>query len=506
MIAHTLADYINALDAAGILREHTLPQELTGKTVQVLTYDTRELTGASALFLCKGAHFKAQYLADAFEKGALAYVSEWKADPSLPGIYVNDIRYAMVVLGRLFYDNVTDKLIAAGITGTKGKSTTAYYLRAILNEWFAAEGKKPCGVLSSIDVYDGVIDEESHLTTPEVLDLYRHFENARRTGLTHMVMEVSSQALKYGRVRSMRFDVACFTNIGTDHISPIEHPDFEDYFASKLKIFDCCDTACVNTDMQFASRVLSAARGKCRLITFGSHETDDIILRQARPADGGIDFTVAGALYEGDYRINMPGLFNVENALAAMAMAKALGVPEPFVREGLLRARVSGRMQVYTSRDKEVSVIVDYAHNRMSFEALFSSCDTEYPGCEKIAIFGCPGKKAQLRRKDLGEIAGKRCAFVYITEEDSGEEPFAEIARDIADYVACPHRIEEDRAACIRDAILNRTGKRVILLTGKGEETRMKRGLEYQPYPSDASLTVRFLAEYDARNAEGERK
>jgi UDP-N-acetylmuramoyl-L-alanyl-D-glutamate--2,6-diaminopimelate ligase len=154
-------------------------------------------------------------------------------------------------------------------------------------------------------------------------------------------------------------------------------------------------------------------------------------------------------------------------------------------------------MQVYESRDKQVVVLVDYAHNRMSFEALYRSSKLEYPDYERISIFGCPGNKAYLRRKDLGELSGQNCAFVYITEEDSGEEPFGHIAADIAQYVTCPHLILEDRGECIRRAILEGTGKRLILLTGKGEETRMKRGTAYVDHPSDVELTQTYLAQYD---------
>ena len=233
---HTLREYVDALRDAGILVESTVSDELAAREIHCLTYDTRALS-EDALFICKGAHFKAEYLSAAIAQGAAAYVAEKPYPVDAPQLLVSDIRYAMVVLGQLFYDHVTDKLTSVGITGTKGKSTTAYYVRSILNDWLTSEGKPPCAILSSIDNYDGVITEESHITTPEVLELYQHFQNAYDSGISHLVMEVSSQALKVGRVRGMTFDVGAFLNIGTDHISPIEHPDFADYYASKLKLF-----------------------------------------------------------------------------------------------------------------------------------------------------------------------------------------------------------------------------------------------------------------------------
>ena len=496
---HTLKEYIDALRGAGILVESTVSDELAARAVRCLTYDTRAL-GEDALFICKGAHFKEEYLRDALSRGAIAYVAEKKHNADAPCILVSDIRYSLVVLGQLFYNHVTDKLTSIGITGTKGKSTTAYYVRYILNDWLCAQGRPECAILSSIDNYDGKSTEESHITTPEVLELYRHFENACESGISHLVMEASSQALKYGRVRGITFDVGAFLNIGSDHISPIEHPDFEDYFASKLKIFDSCRFGCVNTDAKYADRVIEYAKGRCELITFGSHETDTVYCKRTEKRADGLYFTVVSPKYNGEFSITMPGLFNISNALAAMAICMALDVPEEYVRSGLRKARAAGRMQIYESRDKNVAVIVDYAHNRMSFDALYRSTKIEYPGRTMISVFGCPGSHALQRRKDLGELSGQNCDFVYITEEDSGEEPFAQIAAGIEKHVACPHLVLEDRAECIRRAILNDTGARVVLLTGKGEETTMKRGSVFVPYPSDVELTLTYLAEYDAQH------
>ena len=488
---HTLKEYIDALRDAGILVESTVSDELAAREIHCLTYDTRALS-TDALFICKGAHFKEEYLRDALSRGAVAYVAEEKHNVDAPCILVSDIRYSLVVLGQLFYDHVTDKLTSIGITGTKGKSTTAYYVRYILNDWLRAQSMPECAILSSIDNYDGKVSEESHITTPEVLELYQHFENAYESGISHLVMEASSQALKYGRVRGITFDVGAFLNIGTDHISPIEHPDFEDYFTAKLKIFDSCRFGCVNTDAKYADRVIEYAKDRCNLITFGSHESDTVSCRHVEKRSDGLYFTVVSPKYNGEFSITMPGLFNISNALAAMAICMALDVPEEYVRSGLRKARAAGRMQIYESRDKKVAVIVDYAHNRMSFDALYRSTKIEYPGRQMISVFGCPGSHALQRRKDLGELSGENCDFVFITEEDSGEEPFAQIAADIEKHVACPHLVLEERSECIRRAILDGKDARVILLTGKGEETTMKRGSAYVPYPSDVELTQKY--------------
>ena len=498
MEKHRLSEYIKALSDEGLLVDSDVGEETALTYIGCLTYDTREL-GDDALFICKGAHFKPDYAEYAAEHGAAALVSEAKYDVSCPCIIVSDIRRAMVCLSLIFFDDAPSKIISVGITGTKGKSTTAYYLRAILDDWFAATQHPECAILSSIDTYDGVERFESHLTTPEVVELHRHFSNAAKTGISHLVMEVSSQALKYGRVAGIKFDVACFMNIGTDHISPVEHKDFEDYFSSKLKIFDNCKTACINADSDHSDRILSYADGKCRIVTFGSHPEDTVYCKKIEKRGDAIFFDVKTPEFEKELCITMPGIFNVSNALAAIAMSHVLGVPEKYVESGLLRARAGGRMQIYKSRDENVIAIVDYAHNKMSFEALFNSVKVEFPGRKMIAVFGCPGYKAYLRRHDLAVAADAECDHIVITEEDSGEEPFNNIAKDIASNIErCDYSVIEDRGEAIRLAISELGGDRkVILITGKGEETRQKRGTQYIDCPSDVEYTLKYLEEYD---------
>ena len=495
---HSLKEYIAALESAGLLKEHTLDEAALSRAVECLSYDTRKLA-PNALFICKGANFKEEYLRAAFESGAMAYVAENAFAFDAPAILVSDVRHAIVVLGRLYYNNCMDELTTVAVTGTKGKSTTACYIRYILNDYMRAAGQKECAFLSSIDTYDGVVSEESHITTPDVLELYEHFDNAKKSGISHCVLETSSQALKYGRVRDLKLAVGAWLNIGLDHISPIEHSDFDDYFSSKLRIFDLCRIGCVNTDAEHGDEALAAAKASgCEVITYGSHESDTIYCEKIEKRKDGLYFTVRSPKYNGEFSITMPGIFNVSNALCAMAMAMALDIPEENVRAGLRVARAGGRMEVFQSRDGEVTVIVDYAHNKMSFEALYTSAQREYPGADIIGIFGAVGGKALQRRKDLGETASKYASYVFVAEDDPGEEPFESVATQIAANVTCPHEIEQDRGVCMRRAVLEHKGKRVILATGKGAETTMKRKGGYYDYPGDAAYARQFIAEYDA--------
>ena len=194
----------------------------------------------------------------------------------------------------------------------------------------------------------------------------------------------------------------------------------------------------------------------------------------------------------------MTGLFNVQNALAAIAVSYALNIPLEYVKAGLKKARVSGRMEIYTSRSGNLDVIVDYAHNQMSFQSLFESTRKEYPGKKISIVFGCPGKKAFGRRKELGELAGKYADKVFITEEDAGEEPVMKISEEIAGYVKpfdCQCQIIVDREEAIRQAIETADDNTVVLITGKGRETRQKRGTQYIDTPSDVEYVEKFLAE-----------
>ena len=278
---YPLGDYIQ------LLQRKNLQLEFSGapltREVSLVSCDSRQVVPGT-LFICKGAHFKVEFLQSAKEQGAFAYLSEKRYDQvDLPCILVSDVRLAMALLADFYYNHPSAKLGVVGITGTKGKSSTAYYLKYIFDEYLAAKGQPASGVISSIETYDGVEKFESHLTTPEPLDLERHFANGVATGMRYLTMEVSSQALKYKRVRGLKFDVGIFLNISEDHISPCEHENFEDYFTSKLSLFKQTKVACVNLDSAEKERILSASQiaGQC------AGEGTDGRVREPRPETGG---------------------------------------------------------------------------------------------------------------------------------------------------------------------------------------------------------------------------
>ena len=493
-----LKEYIDILAENDLIWEMKVKAEDLYRPVALVTYDSREAV-KDTLFICKGLRFNQDYLKAAIAKGCFCYVSELAYDcaEGTSYIIVNDIRRAIGVLANAYFNDIWKNLHTVGLTGTKGKSTTAFFIRYIFDEYLKANGKPASGILSSIDNYDGVYTEESHLTTPETLTLHRHFENMVDSGIEYMVMEVSSQALKYHRSYGVNFEVGCFLNISEDHISDIEHKDYEDYFTSKLRLFHQCRTMLVNHDCDEQERLAEEAKkAHVKTLYFGTDKSCDFYGHGIRILKKGIEFKCRTDSFDETFRISLPGGFNVENALAAIGVAYVLNIPLEYIKKGLAKAKAPGRMEVFESRKLGIVAVVDYAHNSMSFKTLFKAMRREYPNKKISIVFGCPGNKAVTRRRELGEIAGEYADMVYLTEEDYAEENIADICAEIEKHVkakGCPYKIIYDRKEAIRQAVEDADGDCIILITGKGRETRMKRGTEYIDTPSDVDYITEFF-------------
>lgn len=497
-------DFISALMDRRLLRSFG-PAAAEGHEITGVTYNSQEAV-PGCLFVCKGVHFKEEYLKDAVNAGAVCYVSETGYGLSGEGcteIIVDDIRAAMPVIAETFYGRLSDSLKMIGITGTKGKSTTAYFMRYILDGYMEAKGGARTAICSGIDNYDGVIEEESHLTTPEIMELYLHMSNAVGKGIEYLTMEVSSQALKYGRVEGITFEAGAFLNIGSDHISAIEHPDFDDYLESKLKLFGQCRKACYNLDCDEQERIREAAADCPYVITFSASDSNaDIYGYDIRSSEGKVSLRVRATGIEGiedfdaEFSLGTFGTINVENALAAISLSVLAGIPIEFVRSGLAKAVSPGRMEVFYSSDGKRIAIVDYAHNKLSYEKFFDTIRDEFPGKKIMIVFGCPGGKAFARREELGTIAGRNCIYSIITEEDYGEEDVNKICDEIAGFVRAAGgscEIITDRVEAVRKAISLMDDDTILFLPGKGRETREKRGIRYIDTPSDADVVMEYL-------------
>lgn len=470
--------------------------------------DSRD-TRAHDLFVCKGQAFSPAYLHAALSAGAGAYLCNQDLAPRLaqeapeaPALVLpnSELRAGMAHASRLAWGEPDLTCPVFGITGTKGKSSAVYLARAILAR------NHPVGIMGSIGTYDGIEDFESHNTTPEAPELWRHLAHAAASELAGTVMEVSSQALKYDRTLGLRFAAGAFLNIGRDHISPVEHPNFEDYFASKLRLFEQARVGIVNLGTERLDEVLAAAKACEQVLCLsatgdapvqGVHPT--IWASDVRSADGRVRFVCHTPQWTDELELGMPGLFNVENALVAVAIAQLVGASVSDIVQGLPEARVPGRMELIGNEGDHVLGLVDYAHNKLSYQKLFGSLAQEFPNRRIISVFGAPGGKAQERRRELPEEAARWSDLMIFTAEDPAHESAADICAEMAShapsgshYVVEPDRTEAIRLA-VADALAHEQPALVCLLA-KGDETRQHIGDEYPPMVPDGEVFKQTLA------------
>ena len=474
-----------------------------------ITYDTRTVGGGS-LLVCKG-RFRPEYLDGLDGRGLAAYVADtdYSAATRAPGLIVDDPRKALSLLSAEFYGRPQDELTVIGITGTKGKTTTAYLTQAILN----AHSGGRCALFSSVDnCLDGHTYEESDLTTPESLDAFRMMRQAADNGMRYLVMEVSSQAYKVHRVHGLTFDIGAFLNISPDHISPIEHPTFEDYLHCKRQLITNSKTLVVNADCDHMQLLRQdAAHAGIPVVDFSVHGPDDgcktahAITATADGSDPD-DFRVAIRNHDaGTFRLRLPGDFNIANAAAAMAIATAAGAPaDSPALHAVETVTVPGRMEVLADPDTRTWAIVDYAHNFASVAALLDFVDSRYGADQPYItlVTGAAGNKAIGRRREIVEAAQHRIGRFVFTAEDTDTEPYEDICNDMLRHVTNPDvdaRIVVDRVTAlteaIRDARSNPERWDMVLVIGKGHERWIKDRNRHMPYEGDDKVVSRLLSE-----------
>ncbi len=445
------------------------------------------------LFVCKGIHFDPAYLTMAIEAGACGYLCDERlADrlasiaPTTPALVATDIRSSMAVASADAWGHPNRRMQVVGITGTKGKTTAAYFVRAILDG--SQEGSR-AATMGTLETYDGVERFVSRNTTPEAPDLWRHLAHAADSGLD-MVMEVSSQGLKYQRVEGLAFNVAAFLNIGVDHVSPIEHPTFEDYFASKLKIFEHAQVALINAalDPAHIAQVLEAARGCARTVLFAADDQPanaDVLKPEFHASDvsaqaDGMSFVIHTPQWQAPAHIALSGDFNVENAMAAVAITQLMGCSKQQILQGLASCHVPGRMDVITGENPNMVAIVDYAHNGMAVSQALSTVRASYPHHRIIAVFGATGGKGAERRFEMPPAAAPYADHLIFTEDDPGPEPVARICAQMAQATpeGTSHETVLDRTDAIAHALdmaRQDGGPCVVCVLGKGHEARQLR-------------------------------
>lgn len=440
------------------------------------------------VFVCKGRGFKEQYLAYAHALGADVYLSENIYEIDMDFILVKDIYKALAILSKWFYA-LDEPLILYGVTGTKGKTTTVHFIYSIFQQ------SSSCGLISSLLWKVGNHQEEAVLTTPESRDLQRLIYYSKKQKDERMVVEVSSQALKYHRVYGCHFKAVVFLNIDIDHISPKEHENFNDYFISKLSLFRQSQLAIINKDSPFFDIVFKVASSLCQIVTFSISQEADVMAKDIVMDDRCASFLLQTASFKEYIHLNMSGLFNVENALAAIALALSQQVPMDTIKKGIAQCTIEGRMDFYESDDKHKKALVSYAHNPLSMERNFQWIKSLFPKADIFSIFGCPGGKAYSRRKSMGNIASSYSKKIYLIPDDPEEEMLSNIQRDIMQGISVPCECFDSRKEAIEKAFSEQEDV-FLFVAGKGDEDYIQQQDRRYSIEKDGEVIQKCLKNY----------
>jgi UDP-N-acetylmuramoyl-L-alanyl-D-glutamate--2,6-diaminopimelate ligase len=473
--------------------------ETCGRTdinIEGIAYDSRKVK-EGFLFVCidgtvADGH---DYIPDALNNGACALLVEKnvKAPEGITVVRIKDTRYGLSFVSDAFFRHPSKKFKLIGITGTKGKTTTTYMIKSILE----CHGHK----VGLVGTLGSMIDKKmiyTDRTTPESCDLQFLFSEMAEQKVDSVVMEVSSQGLALHRVGSCDFDIGVFTNISMDHIGPKEHSSFEDYLEAKIKLFKMCKKGLVNIDSEYAGRIINEA--SCDVLTFGIDKDANIKASNVTTHPDGVEFMVLSPWMTGNIKVGIPGKFSVYNALAAIGACGIMGVSLEDVKGGLKGVTVPGRAETVET-GKDYTVIIDYAHTPDSLENILKTVKEYAPG-RVVCLFGCGGDRDRAKRPVMGEISGRIADFTIITSDNPRTEEPKAIVKDIeagikktdAEYVTIV-----DRREAIKYALKNAKPGDIIVLAGKGHET-------YQTFKDktihfDEREVVReILAELNERN------
>ena len=450
--------------------EYKCLQGSTDQEVSSVVYDSRKVEEGS-LFICiRGAVVDGhKFVPDVVAKGARTLIVEEpvEAPSDVTVIQVKDTRYAMAFISAAWFGHPAEKLKTIGITGTKGKTTTTYMVKSILEN----AGYK-VGLIGTIEAVIGEKHIPAANTTPESYMVQKYFHDMVEAGCDAVVMEVSSQGLMLHRTQGFVFDFGIFTNIEPDHIGPNEHASFEEYLACKAKLFSQCKTGIVNADDKHTAEVIKNAT--CEIETYGLSEKAqlracDICLKHERGTVG-LTYRCTGAL-DMDVALNLPGKFSVYNSLCAIAVTRHFQVPQETLKKTLAEVKVKGRIELVKVSD-EFSLMIDYAHNAMSLKSILETLK-EYNPHRLVCVFGCGGNRSKERRFEMGEVSGKLADFTIITSDNPRFEDPEAIIEDIKTGISKTdgkYISITDRKEAIRYAIEHGEPGDIIVLAGKGHE------------------------------------
>lgn len=461
--------------------------------ITTLINDSRKAEKGSVFVCISGAVSDGHsYAADVAAKGAAALVVEHNVDvpEDVTVILVKDTRYALALMSAAYFGYPADKMKIIGITGTKGKTTTTYMIKSILD----GVGHK-VGLIGTIEAIIGEKHIPAANTTPESYTIHKYFAEMVEAGCDCVVMEVSSQGLMLHRTAGIPFEIGIFTNLGKDHIGPNEHKDFEDYKRCKGLLFRQCRLGIANVDDKYFKDVFRNAT--CRVETFGFSENADLraenVKLVSRPGYLGVAYHVSG-LMDFDVEIDIPGKFSVYNSLTAIAVCRHFQVPVEKIKEVLKQAKVKGRIEMIKVSD-EFTLMIDYAHNAMSLESLLTTLK-EYNPKRLVCLFGCGGNRSRDRRYEMGEVSGRLADLTIITSDNPRFEEPQDIIDDIKIGIGrTDGKYVEicDRKEAIKYAIANGQPGDVIVLAGKGHEDYQEiRGVKH---PMDERVLIAEVLE-----------
>ncbi len=460
--------------------------------VSALACDSREVVPGALFIAMEGARTDGRaYISDALARGAVAVVCRPPLPQAVPAAAVDDPRAALAAIAAGFYGYPARELSLIAVTGTKGKTTTAHMLRDVLT----AAGH-PTGMIGTLGAYIGpTLLASPPNTTPEPIALHRTLRRMADAGCTHVVMEVSSQAMKLGRVAGLEFTAALFLNLSPDHIGKAEHADLDEYRACKAALFRQCRLAVGNGDDPSWPAMAAQLPPGTPVSSFGFGEDADVRALSAAP-DPDRPLSTRLVLADGSsYCIPLPGAFNGEDALAAVALCRALGAGEDAIRAGLSAVCVPGRAQRYPA-PAPYAVIVDYAHNGSSFHAILSALAEHRPR-HIILVFGAGGDRPKLRRADMAREAAVWAHRAVLTADNPRSERTLDICRDIADALgsSIPWEIVPDRREAIFHALDLAGPGDVVALLGKGHEAYIEEDGVRRPFSEWAVLDEYFAVQ-----------
>ena len=375
-------------------------------------------------------------------------------------------RMALSITASNFYGHPSKKFKLIGVTGTKGKTTTTFMIKEILQR----AGKK-VGLIGTIATYinDKKI-KDSDRTTPEGLELQQTFAQMAEDGVEVVVMEVSSQSLKLHRVDGCNFDIVIFTNFSEDHISQNEHTDMQDYFQSKLKLFHMCRVGIVNTDDLYGAKIQNMFPDN-DITTYGIDNYAKLLAKDITITNSYVDFKVKITDRNERVKTGIPGRFSVYNSLAAICVAQKFGISPEIIKEALLEVRVPGRSEMVDNK-LELPIMIDYAHSPESLQNILQAVKS-YTRGKVISVFGCGGDRDNSKRAVMGEISGRIADFTFITSDNPRTEKPEKITEQIEEGIKKTkgkYKVVVDRTEAIKEAIQMATKRDIIVLAGKGHE------------------------------------